>query len=495
MKTIALLVSLVLALVPIQAIKSNVTQTLVYGRIFKLESGQTLVFPDTILGRGVMEPTNINSEISGLEVNVNAKFTSGDDFVGIGTLDTYAGCFDPYWCQIGAVDWDYGSLRNGKLVFAGSSMNLDTKKARVLKAGISSNLYELEGSEVDIFGKRDANGFQVYAISSSDSSYSRFCGTITGKQETGITDFVVSKTFGKGSVEKITVLAQKNPKTFFFNGSGSTTFDSLQTGRLGYCAGPFNRQSGIMQASVIVSGLNASVFGGRIAGVVTSVGQNLIEIRTMLPGCVPVTVKCKLEGTQVTKNNVHLTGNQTSPYDFAIPGKTVVELFGKFENDQFTFKASLLRVDPIALSKYVCGFFTGKSIRNVFGRTTRYDPLSSMMVIIGKESTEDGTLITGWEESGKMVAAMFPEIGILGVQIKGILKENRKDSFVLECQSAFDERLSGRTYHAFLTNTSRIVNPKKGFVTPQSVEPGTVLNCWGILDEDFRFKIVLADLD
>jgi hypothetical protein len=395
----------------------------------------------------------------------------------------------------GTIDWDYGILEKDKLIFAGSSIDLNTKKARILKSGISSSLLELEGNEVDVFGKKDANVFEVLAISSSDSSFSRFCGTITGKQETGITDFKASKTFGKDSIETISVLAQKNPNTIFFNGSGTTSFDKLQTGRLGYCAGSFNRQSGILQASVIVSGLNASVFGSRIVGVVTSVGQNLIEIRTMLPGCVPVTVKCKLDGVQVTKNNIHLTGPEASPYVFAIPGKTVVELFGRFENDQFTFKASLLRVDPKTLSKYVCGIFINKTIKDVFGRTTNYLLSPSMKILLGKESTEDGTFITGWLESGKIVAAMFPEVGLLGLQVKGILKENRKDSLIIECQSAFDERLSGRFYEVFMSSTSKIVDSKKGFVNPKTLEPGTALNCWGMLDEKLNFYIVMADLD
>ncbi|NTU60845.1 MAG: hypothetical protein HGA95_00710 [Caldiserica bacterium] len=197
----------------------------------------------------------------------------------------------------------------------------------------------------------------------------------------------------------------------------------------------------------------------------------------------------------MTKNGARLTGTDASPYTFAIPGKTVVELFGKFENDQFAFKAGLLRVDPRALSKYVCGFMENKSVRDVFGKSTPYKLASEMKVLLGTASEEDGTFVTGWTEEGKMVAVMFPQPGLLGFQVKGILKENRKDSLVLECQSAFDERLSGRLYEVFIAPNTKIVNPSKGFVDPRTLEPGTVLNCWGALDEKNNFYIVLADLD
>lgn len=495
MKRISILIALILAFLPVSVSKSSLKQALVYGRIAKLESGQTIIFPDTILGRGFAASTNINAEVSGLEVHLDGKFSSGEDFLGIGTLDILSGCFDPYWFKTGSIDWDYGTLEGEKLSFAGSKVDLITKNARILKNGAISNIFEVNSLDVDVFGQRSSKGFEVYAMATSNTGYSKFCGTITGKQETGITDFKASRVFGRKNIETITVLAQKNPLTMFFNGSGTTTFDSLLTGRLGYCAGLFNQQSGIMQAEIIVSGLNASVFGSRIAGVVTSVAADSIQIQTMLPGCVPVTVKCQLDSTEVTKNGARLTGTDASPYTFAIPGKTVVELFGKFENDQFAFKAGLLRVDPRALSKYVCGFMENKSVRDVFGKSTPYKLASEMKVLLGTASEEDGTFVTGWTEEGKMVAVMFPQPGLLGFQVKGILKENRKDSLVLECQSAFDERLSGRLYEVFIAPNTKIVNPSKGFVDPRTLEPGTVLNCWGALDEKNNFYIVLADLD
>ena len=495
MKRIAILIALVMAFVPVPVSKSSLKQALVYGRIAKLESGQTIIFPDTILGRGFATATNFNAEVSGLEVHLDGKFSSGEDFLGIGTLDILAGCFDPYWFKTGSIDWDYGTLEGEKLNFAGSKVDLITKNTRYLKEGSLTNIFEMSGTQVDVFGRRDSKGFEVYAMATSSTGYAKFCGTITGKQETGITDFKASRVFSKKNIETITVLAQKNPMTMFFNGSGTTSFNSLLPGRLGYCAGLFNQQSGIMQAEIVVSGLNASVFGSRIAGVVTSVAADSIQIRTMLPGCVPATVKCQLDGTEVTKNGVRMVGSEVSPYTFATPGKTVVELFGKFENDQFTFKASLLRVDPRALSKYVCGFMKSKSIRDVFGKSTPYTPASSLKVLLGTASIEDGTFVTGWTEEGKMVAAMFPDPGLLGFQVKGILKENRKESLILECQSVFDERLSGRLYEIFIAPNTKIVNPSKGFVDPRTLEPGTVLNCWGALDEKNNFYIVLADLD
>lgn len=495
MKRITILIALVLALLPIPISKSSLRQALVYGRIAKLESGQMVVFPDTILGKGFATSTNINAEVSGLEVQLDGKFASGDDFLGIGTLDILAGCFDPYWHKTGSIDWDYGVLEGEKISFAGSKVNLNTKNARFLKDGTISNLFEMNGMEVDVFGQRDSKGFEVYAMSDSNTGYSKFCGVITGKQETGITDFKASKVFSKKNIETITVLAQKNPSTIFFNGSGISSFDNLLPGRLGYCAGPFNIQSGIIQAEVVVSGLNSSVFGSRIVGIVTSVATDSIQIRTMLPGCVPVTVKCSLEGADIVKNGAALTGSEASPYTFAVPGKTVVELFGKFENDQFAFKASLVRVEPKALSKYVCGFTKGKSIIDIFGYSFPFIRASAMKVLFGTQPQEDGAFVVGWTEEGKMVAVMFPEPGLLGLQIKGILKENRKNSFVLECQLAFDERLSGRPYEVFIAPNTKIVDPKTGFVDPQSLEPGTQLNCWGVLDEDYKFYIVLADLD
>lgn len=495
MKRITILIALVLALLQIPISKSSLRQALVYGRIAKLESGQMVVFPDTILGKGFVTSTNINAEVSGLEVHLDGKFASGDDFLGIGTLDILAGCFDPYWHKTGSIDWDYGVLEGEKISFAGSKVDLNTKNARFLKNGAISNLFEMNGMEVDVFGQKDSNGFEVYAMADSNTGYSKFCGVTTGKQETGITDFKASRVFGKRNIETTTVLAQKNPSTIFFNGSGISSFDSLLPGRLGYCAGPFNLQSGIMQAEIVVSGLNASTFNSRITGIVTSVATDSIQIRTMLPGCVPVTVKCSLEGADIVKNGAALTGSEASPYTFAVPGKTVVELFGKFENDQFSFKASLVRIDPKALSKYVCGFAKGKSINDIFGYSFPFIRASAMKVLFGAEPQEDGAFVVGWTEEGKMVAVMYPEPGLLGLQIKGILKENRKNSFILECQSAFDERLSGRPYEVFIAPNTKIVDPKTGFVDPQSLEPGTQLNCWGVLDEDYKFYIVLADLD
>ena len=495
MKRISILIVLALVLLPVPISKSSLKQALVYGRIAKLESGQTIVFPDTILGKGFATSTNINAEISGLEVTLDGKFASGDDFLGIGVLDILSGCFDPYWFKTGSIDWDYGVLDGEKLNFAGSKVDLNSKNTRFLKGGSISNLFEMDGMEVDVFGQRNSNGFEVYAMSDSNTGYSKFCGIITGKQESGITDFKASRVFSKKNIETISILAQKNPSTMFFNGSGVSSFDNLLPGRLGYCAGPFNLQSGIMQAEIVISGLNASTFNSRIAGIVTSIGIGVIHIRTMLPGCVPVTVKCSLENADIVRNGAVLTGSNASPYTFAIPGKTVVELFGKFENDQFAFNASLARVDPKALSKYVCGFTKNKSINDIFGHSTPFIRASAMKVFFGTEPQDDGGFVVGWTEEGKMVAVMYPEPGLLGLQIKGILKENRKNSFILECQSAFDERLSGRPYEIFIAPNTKIVDSKTGFIDPQSLEPGKPLNCWGVLDEDYKFYIVLADLD
>jgi hypothetical protein len=492
MKLLRLLLCLVL-LAGVAQTKSDTKKVLVCGRIARLPSGQVFVFPQAIVGYGFVTATKTNPEVSGLRLFIENKFTNGEVFLGIGLLDSIEGCFEPEWWTIGDIIEDYGILIKDSLNSVGQIIPIDTAKAKCLKNGSWSNIYELEGTEVEVFGIDTKDGLKVLAITESISGFSRFCGTVTGKQETGITDFEAARKYGK-TVEKLKILAQKNPQTLFLNGSGAANFDSLSTGRLGYCAGFFNAQSGIMQATAIVSGLNSSVFGGRIFGIVTSVGQNEISMRTMLPGCVPATVRCVLNNCTVIKDNERLEG-YPSPTSFAIPGKTVVEAFGKFENDQFVFTTTLARIDPDMTSSYVCGFFKGNDIFDVFGGKTFYIPSKAMKLLDGTAIIEDGVFVRGWQSKGEMVAVSFPKPGLLGVNATGILREKHQNSLVIECTDAFDYRLFGRKLEVFLDGKSKIVDPKRGFVSPSSLEPGAVLRCWGYVDEKLEYWLVMADLD
>ena len=492
MKRLTVLLCLVL-LFGIFPAKTAIRNALVYGKIVKLSSGQSFVFPDTILGQGFLLPTSKNPDVCALSVNLPEKFQNGDDFVGIGTLDILEGCFDPEWHQTGDIVWDYGVLEDGVLNSVGQKIPLKTDKVRCLNVGLASNVPELTGQEVDVFGLREKDGYKLLAISSSKPNYSRFCGVVTGTQETGITDFEASRVLGRRVVEKIKILAQKHPSTIFFNGSGVTNFDEILIGKLGVCAGLFNPQSNILQAETIVSGINDSSSGARLLGLVTSVGSDNIKIRTMMTGCVPVTVKCSLDKPIFVAGGKKIEGG--NPQELMTPEKTVVEVFGVFDNDQFTLKTKLVRVDPAAQSGYVCGFFKGNEIIDIFGGKTPYKPADSMVLLEGNAAINDGTFVCGWMENGQMVAIRFPGIGLMGLLIKGTLKENRNSSFMLECRDGFDGRLSGRKLEVFIADSSKVIDAKTGFVSPESVEPNRRMNCWGMVDEKLNFWVVMVDLD
>lgn len=66
---------------------------------------------------------------------------------------------------------------------------------------------------------------------------------------------------------------------------------------------------------------------------------------------------------------------------------------------------------------------------------------------------------------------------------------------MINVTDAFDMRLPGREFEVFFTEKSKVVDPKKGFIAPESVEPFTKVGCWGQIDEDFRFVVTLADTD
>jgi hypothetical protein len=89
----------------------------------------------------------------------------------------------------------------------------------------------------------------------------------------------------------------------------------------------------------------------------------------------------------------------------------------------------------------------------------------------------------------------FPEIGLLGFRVAGTLKENRKGSFLLTLHDGFDRRLPGREYEVFFASHSKMVDPKRGFINPASVELSSRISCWGQVDENFSFVVTLADLE
>jgi hypothetical protein len=492
MKRLSALLCLVL-LIGIFPVKTAIRSALVYGKVAKLSSGQSFIFPDVILGQGFLLPTSKNPDICALSVNLPEKFSNGDDFVGIGTLDIIEGCFEPEWHQTGEIIWDYGILGDEVLNSVGQKIPIKTDKVRCLNDGLDSNIPELTGMEVDVFGLQEKVGYKLLAISTSKPGYTRFCGVVKGTQETGITDFEASRVIGRRNIEKIKVLAQKKPSTIFFNGSGLASFDNILIGKLGMCAGVYNPQSGILQADTILSGLNDSSSGARLLGIVTSVGSDNFKIRTMLTGCVPATIKCSLDKTIFISGGKKIEDG--NPQQLLTPEKTVIEVYGVFENDQFSLKTKLARIDPASPSKYLCGFFKGNDIVDVFGGKTPYKPAELMVLLEGNTAVADGTFVCGWTENGKMIAVRFPAIGLLGLLVKGTLKENRNSSYMLECRDAFDGRLSGRKYEVFFSQTSKVVDAAKGFVSPESVEPNRRMNCWGMVDEKLNFRIVMVDLD
>lgn len=472
--------------------KSESPRALVYGRIARLESGETYVFPETINGFGFRVPTPTNQEVSALRVSVDAKVINGEDFVGIGLLDSYAGCFEPDWFKTGEIDWESGILGNGFIESVGQKITVVTTKSRSIKQGFYVNPKNLVDTEVDAFGTYKDGKLEILAMSDMPVSNARFCGKITGIQETGIVDFEAVRVYGPRSSETIHVLAQTNPTTLLQNGAGLATLKTLGIGKLGTCEGLYNPQSKIMQAKTVVYDLNSSVFGGRTLGIVTSVGMDNMVIQTMLPGCIPASVKCKTDSAQINKGIEILKG---SPRDWAVPGKTVVEVFGAFENDQFTVNAKLVRVDPAAGSKYFCGFFMDGYIYDILGGKTKYVATPNTKVLLGTGEPKDGMFVVGWAEKGRASAILYPEIGLLGFRVAGTLKEIRRSSYVINVTDAFDLRLPGREYEIFFTEKSKVVDPKKGFIAPESVEPLTRVGCWGQIDESFRFVVTLADTD
>ncbi len=491
MKQLIAVFAIIAIIAPMPA-KSESPMALVYGRIARLESGETFVFPETINGFGFRVPTSANQEISGLKVVVDSKVTNGQDFVGIGLLDSYAGCFEPDWYKIGEIDWESGLLGNGFIESVGQKITVVTTKSRSIKHGFYVNPKSLADTEVDAFGAYNDGKFEILAMTDMPVSNARFCGKITGIQETGIVDFEAVRVYGPRSSETMQVLAQTNPTTLLQNGAGLATLKTLGTGKLGVCEGLYNPQSKIMQAKTVVYDLNSSVFGGRTFGIVTSVGMDNMVIQTMLPGCVTASVKCKTDTAQVN-NGINIV--KGSPRDWAIPGKTVVEVFGAFENDQFTVNAKLVRIDPVAASRYFCGFYMDGYIHDIFGGRTKYVATPNTKVLLGAGEPKDGMFVTGWAEKGRAVGILYPEIGLLGFRVAGTLKEIRRSSYVINVTDAFDMRLPGREFEVFFTEKSRVVDPKKGFIAPESVEPFTKVGCWGQIDEDFRFVVTLADTD
>ncbi len=472
--------------------KTEEQRVLVYGRIARLESGETYIFPDLIHGAGYLLPNRSNPEISGLRVAIPSRFENGDDFVGIGRLDFSEGCFEPDWHQMGDISWESGILEGDTLKTPAGRLKVSTKMTRFLKDGLYASGQALDQAEAECFGSMKGDTFEALAIAETDFGMARFCGIITGVQESGIVDFEAKRVYGPRSSETMKVLAQTNRLTRFQNGAGPATFKTLGFARLGACEGFYNPQSRIMQARTVVADINSAVFGGRLLGIVTSVGVDNMVIQTMLPGCIATSVKCKTDFAFVVKDGQDVKG---SPRDWAVPEQTVVEVFGGFENDQFSFNTKLVRINPFEASRYFCGFHLDGGVLDIFGGKTKLSRSRSTKALSGKDDLRNGTFLVGWNERGKAVALFFPEIGLLGFRVAGTLKENRKGSFLLTLHDGFDRRLPGREYEVFFASHSKMVDPKRGFINPASVELSSRISCWGQVDENFSFVVTLADLE
>ncbi|MCE5175959.1 MAG: hypothetical protein ABFD23_02220 [Caldisericales bacterium] len=488
---IAVLASLLLCFPQtITTAKTDSKISAVFGQAFSV-GARVFVAADTIYSKNFLPFSSEIMDCPGLEITIKPWLVpSGRTVLALGRFDAVYSCFEP--TQLVGLDLEKvsGKIEDSSINSSGRLIKADFSRSTFLKNGEPSKMADLKNLDLECFGEYFGEIFRVSLALDADNTIQSFSGII---KEIGDEEVVFEATKNWGKQKELTKIVVKPSEGCVFL-RGNAPVENIR----GLSKGKFSalllrkNTAGENEAITIQSDLLATTSGGRVLGLATSAGDGSIKIKTVFQGGIPATLNAKIGTlTKILESGNSIT--QEKLFGLVAAKPFTVEVIGSFEQDQFSVKASLVRINPLEPSTYFCGIAKGDIATNFFGKTRKLVFSDQAKFLYGTPPLTDGNPVECWFEGDKIVAFGLPQIGILGFPLEGRFLGSEEDSILLDCYGSYDRSLTGQKIKLYLNIATKFIRGGEGEVPPSEISFGQRLSCFGVFNNE-KFVVMMASL-
>lgn len=470
--------------------KTDSRISVIFGQAFSV-GARVFVATDTIYSKTTLPFSPEIMDCPGLEMTIKPWLVpSGKTVLALGKFDAVYSCFEPTQLIGTGLEKVTGKIGEGSINSSGRLVKADFSKSTFLKNGEPAKIADLKDLDLECFGEYSGETFRVFLALDADSTIQSFSGII---KEIGDEEVVFEATKNWGKQKELTsIVAKPSGRCVFLRGNAPVkSMKELSKGRLSALL--LRKDSaGKDEAIAVQSDLLATTSGGRILGLTTSTGDGSIKIKTVFQGGIQATLNAKIGTlTKILENGNSIT--QEKLFGFVAAKPFPVEVIGSFEQDQFSVKASLVRINPLGPSEYFCGTAEGDIATNFFGKTRKLVFSDQTKFLYGAPPLTDGNPIECWFEGDKIIAFGLPQIGILGFPVEGKFLSSDGDSILLDCYGGYDRSLTGQKIKLYLNRATKFIRGGEGEVSPSEIPFGQRLSCFGFFDKE-KFVVMMASL-
>lgn len=488
---IAVLASLLLCLPQaLTTAKTDSKISVIFGQAFSV-GARVFVATDTIYSKTTLPFSPEIMDCPGLEITGKPWLVaSGRTVLTLGRFDATYSCFEP--TQLVGLDLEKvsGKIEESSINSSGRLIKADFSRSIFLKNGEPSKMADLRDFDVECFGEYSGEIFRVFLALDTDNTIQSLSGII---KEIGDEEVVFEATKNWGKQKELTrIVAKPSEWCVFLRGNAPVeNMKGLSKGKLSALLLRKNL-AGEDEAIAIQSDLLATTSGGRILGLATGTGDGSIKIKTVFQGGIPATLNAKIGTlTKILENGNSIT--QEKLFELVAARPLPAEVIGNFEQDQFSVKASLVRINPLGPSEYFCGIAKGDVATNFFGKTRKLVFSDQAKFLYGTPPLTDGNPVECWFEGDKIVAFGLPQIGILGFPLEGRFLGSEGDTILLDCYGSYDRSLAGQKIKLYLNRATKFIRGGEGEVLPSEISFGQRLSCFGVFNNE-KFVVMMASL-
>ncbi len=470
--------------------KTDSKISVVFGQAFSV-GARAFVAADTIYSKNFLPFSSEIMDRPGLEITIKPWLVpSGKTILALGRLDSTYSCFEPTQLVGPDLEKISGKMEEGHINSSGRLVKADFSKSIFLKNGEPAKMADLKDLDLECFGEYSGETFRVFLVLDADNTIQSFSGIIKEIDDEEVV-FEATKNWGKQK-ELTRIVAKPSEGCVLLRGNAPVeNMRGLSKGRFSALLLRKN-PAGENEAMAIQSDLLANTSGGRILGLAVSAGDGSIKIKTIFQGGIQATLNAKIGTlTKILENGSSIT--QEKLFGLVAAKPFPVEVIGNFEQDQFSVKASLVRINPLELSEYFCGIAKGDVATNFFGKTRKLVFSDQAKFLYGTPPLTDGNPVECWFEGDKIVAFGLPQIGILGFPLEGRFLGSEGDSILLDCYGGYDRSLTGQKIKLYMNRATKFIRGGEGEVPPSEISFGQKLSCFGVFN-DGKFVVMMASL-